>query len=116
MKKQILLGLLAVGMLAACSNDDSLNENKASKYGLIEGEPAYLSLGIAMPGDPQTRANEDWADGAEAEYKVNKGTLVLFKGTNEADATLLKEYVLPTATFTLDGTATDQITSTSNLQ
>ncbi|MCQ2132959.1 MAG: fimbria major subunit [Bacteroidaceae bacterium] len=114
MKKQILLGLLAVGMLAACSNDDSLNENKASKYGLIEGEPAYLSLGIAMPGDPQTRANEDWADGADAEYKVNKGTLVLFKGTNEADATLLKEYVLPTATFTLDGTATDQITSTSN--
>lgn len=113
MKKQILLGLLAVGMLAACSNDDSLNENKGNQYGLIEGESAFLSLGIAMPSDPQTRANDDFNDGVAAEYEVKHGTLVLFKGTSESDAKLFKQYVIPTTTFTVDGTTTDQITSSS---
>ena len=120
MKKQILLGLLAAGMLAACSNDDSLNENQTNQYRMVEGQPAYLSLGIAMPENPQTRANDNFDDGDVEEYEVFSGQLVLFKGPNEANATLVKAYPIPVAdlvatgknNFPMEGTTT-QITSTS---
>ena len=117
MKKQILFGLLAAGMLAACSSDDSLSEN-GNVYDLVEGQSAFISLGIAMPGDVSSRANDDFADGADAEYAVKSGTLVLFKGTSEADAKIFGSYditslVSPTGTFTTEGTNDDQITSTS---
>ncbi|MBQ0103819.1 MAG: Mfa1 fimbrilin C-terminal domain-containing protein [Prevotellaceae bacterium] len=113
MKKQILFGLLAAGMLAACSSDDSLSENQANEYDMVAGQPAYLSLGIAMPNDPQTRANDDFDDGAEDEYKVHSGMLYLFKGSSEADAVIFGAYEIPTSiTFGLDGS--DQITSTSS--
>ena len=112
MKKQILFGLLAAGMLAACSSDDSLSEN--NQYNMVEGQPAFISLGIAMPGNPQaSRANDDFNDGVETEYAVNSGKLVLFKGTTEADAKLFASYDIPTTvTFSKETTA-PQITSTS---
>lgn len=112
MKKQILFGLLAAGMLAACSSDDSLSENQLNQYHMVEGQPAFISLGIAMPGAPQTRANDDFDDGAADEYAVKSGKLVLFKGASEETATLFGSYDVPT-TFNLEGTTTDQITSST---
>ena len=122
MKKQLLLGLLAVGMLAACSNEESLDESKTGQYHMVPGQSAFLSLGIAMPsGDFQTtRANDNFNDGETAEYNVYSGKLVLFKGANEATATLFKAYDIPVAdlveqdkqNFPMEGT-TAQITSTS---
>lgn len=111
MKKQILFGLLAAGMLAACSSDDSLSENQVNQYHMVEGQPAFLNIGIAMPSDPQTRANDDFDDGVAAEYSVKNGKLVLFKGETEATAKLFWSGDIPTLTWTADGS--DQITTTS---
>lgn len=121
MKKQVLFGLLAAGLFTACSNDDSrIEENKATnEYGMIEGQPAFLSLGIAMPGGDQTRANDDFNDGIEDEYVVKNGTLILFKGSSEASAQFFKKYEIPVADLKETGKeyfpmeSSTQITSTS---
>lgn len=121
MKKQFLFGLLAAGFLSACSSDDSqIGENIASnEYGMIEGQPAFLSLGIAMPGGDQTRANDDFEDGIESEYVVKNGWLVLFKGSSEASAKFFKKYEIPVGDLKETGKeyfpmeSSTQITSTS---
>lgn len=123
MKKQILFGLLTAGLLSACSSDDSQVEiKKANEYDMIEGQPSFLSLGIAMPGGDQTRANDEFKDGDATEYSVKDGRLLLFKGSSEATATLFGNYEIPVgdlknnpsdATFPDEGAADDQITSTS---
>lgn len=94
MKKFSFLALAAAGMLfAACSSDKDVAEsNKLNQYDMIEGQSAWIAVGIALPGDEVTRANEDLNDGIAAEYAVKSGRLVLFKGVNEADAVLLKDY------------------------
>ncbi len=103
MKKQILLGLLAVGMLAACGNDDSLNENGNSVLDIAEGQPAFINVAIAMPSEPQTRANDDFNDGDATEYAVNSGKLVLFKGASESAAKLISSYdINPMVAFSDD--------------
>lgn len=111
MKKLILFGLLAAGMLAACSSDDSLSEN--TQYNLVEGQPAFINIGIAMPSSPATRANDEFDDGDATEYAVKSGMLILFKGANEADAVAFGTYAIdPTDAFSLE-TGSTQITSTS---
>ena len=109
MKKQILFGLLAAGMLAACSSDDSLSEN--TQYNLVEGQPAFISVSLMMPDVPSTRANDDFNDGVAGEYKVNDGKLVLFKGADETSATLLEACDIPTLTWEADGN--NQITTSA---
>lgn len=112
MKKQILFGLLAAGMLAACSSDDSLSEN--NQYNMVEGQPAFINIGIAMPGSSQgSRANDQFDDGDATEYAVKSGMLVLFKGANEADAVAFGTYAIdPMVAFDKESSTT-QITSTS---
>ena len=113
MKNSFLLCALAATLFAACSNDDSLNENQTNAYDLVEGQPAFISLGIAMPSSQVSRANDDFDDGDETEYAVKSGMLVLFKGANEADAVAFGTYSIdPKDAFSLENGST-QITSTS---
>lgn len=99
MKKLSLFALAAAGLFfAACSSDDSVADEQFNQYDLIEGQSAWISVGIALPGEPTTRANEDLNDGVAAEYEVKDAVLVLFKGANEDDAELVKEYNI-TATW-----------------
>ena len=116
MKKQVLFGLLAAGLFTACSNDDSQVEiNKENGYELVEGQPAYISMGISLPGEPATRANDEFDDGDVSEYEVKSGKLVLFKGTSESNAVLFNAYDIPMSIFS--NTANDgsvQITQSSS--
>lgn len=101
MKKLSFLALTAVGLLfGACASDKDVEEStKLNQYDMIDGQSAWISVGIALPGDPITRANEDLNDGVAAEFEVKSAMLVLFKGATEDDATLIKEYDIPSYTF-----------------
>lgn len=115
MKKQFFFSMLAgAAMLASCSSENVVApENGAgNEYGLVEGQPAFIALGIAMPDAPSTRANDDFDDGAADEYAVKSGKLVLFKGIEEATAELFGAYNIPTTAWDKE-TSNDQITSTS---
>lgn len=98
MKKFSFFALAAAGLLfGACSSDRDVSvSDPLNPYGLVEGESSWIAVGIAMPGDPITRANEDLTDGNENEFKVNSGTLYLFKGENENAATFFASYPLNT--------------------
>ena len=100
MKKLSFLAFAAAGLLlgACTSTDDVVTENQSNSYGLVEGESSWIAVGISMPGDPITRANEDLTDGDATEYAVYSGTLYLFKGANENDATFFGSYPI-NATF-----------------
>ena len=121
MKKFYLFALAVAGLLfGACTSEtvDVVAEPETG-YGLIPGESSWLAVGIAMPGDPITRANEDLNDGTADEYAVKSGTLYLFKGANEDDATFFASFEInPTFTNETDdvpvGTSgIGNITSTS---
>ena len=121
MKKFYLCALAVAGLLfGACTSEtvDVVAEPE-NGYGLIPGESSWLAVGIAMPGDPITRANEDLNDGTADEYAVKSGTLYLFKGANEDDATFFASFEInPTFTNETDdvpvGTSgIGNITSTS---
>ncbi|MBQ0046454.1 MAG: Mfa1 fimbrilin C-terminal domain-containing protein [Prevotellaceae bacterium] len=119
MKKQFFFSMLAAAaMLASCSSEDAIAPDKGgNEYGMIEGQPAFISLGIAMPDGASTRANDDVNDGIAEEYEVKSGRLVLFKGSTEASATLWKQYditdnIKAAADWGLESSST-QITSTS---
>lgn len=113
MKKQFFFSMLAAAaMMASCSSDKIVENSANNEYGLIEGQPAFINVGIAMPGSAQTRANDDFDDGADAEYEVKSGKLVLFKGDDEATAELFAAYDIPTTAWNKE-TSTNQITTTS---
>ena len=100
MKKFYLFALAVAGLLfGACTSEtvDVVAEPETG-YGLIPGESSWLAVGIAMPGDPITRANEDLNDGLATEYAVQTGTLYLFKGANEDAATFFGSFPI-NATF-----------------
>lgn len=98
MKKLSFLALAAAGLLfGACSNDNEIQGVANNPYNLIEGESSWIALGISMPGDEITRANEDLTDGLATEYAVKSGTLYLFKGANENDAVYFEKYTIKTA-------------------
>ena len=106
MKKFYLFALAVAGLLfGACTSEtvDVVAEPE-NGYGLIPGESSWLAVGIAMPGDPVTRANEDLDDGLETEYAVKSGTLYLFKGANEDAATFFQAFPINT---TFDGETDD---------
>lgn len=89
--------MAAAGLfLAACSEKDEVAQEQFNQYSLIEGQSAWISVGISTPGEPITRANEDLNDGVEAEWKVYSAKLVLFKGASEDEATLIKDYDITT--------------------
>ena len=100
MKKFSLFALAAAGLLlGACSSEkDEIAAGPENLYGMVEGESSWLAVGISMPGDPITRANEDLTDGLGTEYAVKSGTLYLFKGANEDDAVFFQLFPI-TAEF-----------------
>lgn len=107
MKKQFFFSMLAAtAMLASCGSDDAVVSGVDNQYNMVAGQPAFISLGIAMPSNNGTRANDNYQDGVDAEYAVKSGKLVLFKGASEMTATLFGQYDIPTSTFALDGTST----------
>lgn len=94
--KQILLGALPLLLLAACSNDN-LPEDNGKPEQVPDG---YIAVNLQLPTTSGTRAeaNGSWNDqfehGANTEYKVNEGVLVLFKGASETSATYCGAYDL----------------------
>jgi hypothetical protein len=93
MKKLSFLALAAVGLLlGACTDKEVAESTKLNQYDMIEGQSAWIAVGIALPGEPVTRSNEDLYDGDAAEFDVKSAMLVLFKGASEDNATLVKEY------------------------
>ena len=99
MKKFSLFALAAAGLLlGACSSEKDEIAEPNNLYGLVEGESSWLAVGISMPGDAITRANEDLVDGLETEFTVKSGTLYLFKGANEDAAVFFQSFPI-NATF-----------------
>jgi len=100
MKKSLFFGaLFAAGMLmTACSSDnDAVQESSLDNKFDAQGN-AYINVAINLPttSGSTTRANGNFDHGTAAEYEVKDAVLVLFKGTNESDATFNGAYALPT--------------------
>lgn len=113
MKKKFFYSMLAAAtMLVSCNSEDEVTSG-GNEYGMIEGQPAFINIGIAMPNSAQTRANDNFDDGIAAEYAVKSGKLVLFKGASEMSATLFGQYDIPTTAFSLEsGDVNNAVTST----
>ena len=115
-----LYGAMALGMLAACSNDDIPENNPDND--VKEGINGYVALRINLPQMTATRANDgdpdkvDYADGEAWEYKVENARLILFKTEKETDpesgAVYLASHQLNRA-FASTSPANDQISSSS---
>lgn len=102
MKKVKLFSFaLAALMLGACSSEDGID--KGGQGTVLPGEKGYISLAINLPTTPSTRANDDFDDGLEAEYKVNDATLLIFNGTDEGTAVFSGAYDLGSMTPTSVG-------------
>ncbi|MCM1256215.1 MAG: hypothetical protein NC221_08870, partial [Duncaniella sp.] len=87
-----IYGAMAVGMLAACSNDD-LPTNGGGEVVTQDGN--YVSVSINLPTTPSSRAaNDNYDDGLASEYKVFSGCLVIFSGESESEATFAAAYDL----------------------
>ncbi len=98
MKKFSLFALAAAGLLlGACSSEKDEIAEPNNLYGMVEGESSWLAVGISMPGDAITRANEDLTDGETTEFEVKSGTLYLFKGANEDEATFFQSFPINAA-------------------
>lgn len=112
MKKVKLFSFaLAALMLGACSSEDDLNTGGQGT--VLPGEKGYISLAINLPTTAGTRVTYD--DGTEAEYAVNDAKLLIFAGSNEADAICQGIYDLNVSSFSEYGEKTDQITSTAKI-
>ena len=114
MKKKFFYSMLAAAtMLVSCNSEDELNPEKS---GVLENGEGYVSLAINLPSvSGSTRAfNDNFDDGTANEYAVKDAVLVLFEGANEAAATLSTAYNL-NLTFNLEGTTTDNVTSTAQI-
>ena len=88
-------------MLGACSSEDGIDNGGQGT--VLPGEKGYISLAINLPTTPSTRANDDFDDGLEAEYKVNDATLLIFNGTDEGTAVFSGAYDLGSMTPTSVG-------------
>lgn len=116
MKKSLLFSAVLAGlMLGSCSSSDDLNggNTPASQDG-----NGYVSLSLNLPtrsGSMSRAENDKFDDGLASEYAVNNGTLLLFEGANEADATFAGAYNLKNLSMNLVGTTTDNITTTTKI-
>lgn len=125
MKKQFGLPLMLASALAfsACSSDDVADTGSKDISALTNG--GYLKMSINLPSRAANggfRATEDQTghvtleDGLAKEYNVKDAILVLFEGVagNEGEAVFHSAYDITTS-MQLEGTTTDQITSTTKL-
>lgn len=88
-------------VLGACSSEDIIDNGGQGP--VAQGEKGYVSLSINLPTTPSTRANDQFDDGLEAEYKVNDATLLIFNGTDEASAVFSGAYELGSMSQTTIG-------------
>lgn len=116
MKKQFGLPLMLASALAfsACSSDDVVDNGSKDISALTDG--GYVKMNIKLPSRSASafKANDDFNDGLDTEYKVQDATLILFQGDNEASARFHSAYMLSTG-FNTDGSTTNQVTSTEQL-
>lgn len=104
-------------MLGSCSSSDDLNGG-GNNTGSNQSGSGYISLSLNLPtrsGSMSRAANDKFDDGLADEYAVKNGTLILFEGTDEANATFAGAYELKNLSMNLVGTTTDNITTTTKI-
>lgn len=118
MKKTLLFSVALAGlMLGSCSSSDDLNGG-GNNTGSNQSGDGYVSLSLNLPtrsGSMSRAENDNFNDGLADEYAVKNGTLILFEGANEADATFAGAYELKNLSMNLVGTTTDNITTTTKI-
>ena len=118
MKKTLLFSVALAGlMLGSCSSSDDLNGG-GNNTGSNQSGDGYVSLSLNLPtrsGSMSRAENDKFDDGLVDEYAVKNGTLILFEGANEADATFAGAYKLNNLSMNLVGTTTDNITTTTKI-
>lgn len=116
MKKSLLFSAVLAGlMLGSCSSSDDLNGGNTPAN---QDGSGYVSLSLNLPtrsGSMSRAANDQFDDGLADEYAVKNGTLILFEGANEKDATFAGAYELKNLSMNLVGTTTDNITTTTKI-
>ncbi len=93
---KILFGVLAAALMSACSSDDVTSGGKKPSGGGFNGD-GYIAVKVNLPTTSSSAfraANDNYDDGTANEYKVDNAALLLFKGTNESDATFQGMYDL----------------------
>lgn len=100
-KFRLLPIALTALVLGSCSSEDVIDNG--GNGSVLPGEKGYISLSINLPTTPSTRANDQFDDGLEAEYKVNDATLLIFNGTDEASAVFSGAYELGSMSQTTIG-------------
>ena len=117
MKKTLLFSVALAGlMLGSCSSSDDLNGG--GNTGSNQSGSGYISLSLNLPtrsGSMSRAENDNFNDGLANEYEVKNGTLILFEGANEEDATFAGAYKLENLSMNLVGTTTDNITTTTKI-
>lgn len=118
MKKTLLFSVALAGlMLGSCSSSDDLNGG-GNNTGPNQSGSGYISLSLNLPtrsGSVSRAANDEFNDGLADEYAVKNGTLILFEGTDEANATFAGAYELKNLSMNLVGTTNDNITTTTKI-
>lgn len=118
MKKTLLFSVALAGlMLGSCSSSDDLNGG-GNNTGPNQSGSGYISLSLNLPtrsGSVSRAANDEFNDGLADEYAVKNGTLLLFEGTDEANATFAGAYSLKNLSMNLVGTNKDNITTTTKI-
>lgn len=118
MKKTLLFPVALAGlMLGSCSSSDDLNGG-GNNTGSNQSGSGYISLSLNLPtrsGSMSRAENDVFDDGLADEYAVKNGTLILFEGANEKDATFAGAYELKNLSMNLVGTTTDNITTTTKI-
>lgn len=118
MKKTLLFSAVLAGlMLGSCSSSDDLNGG-GNNTGSNQSGSGYISLSLNLPtrsGSVSRAENDKFNDGLADEYAVKNGTLILFEGTDEANATFAGAYSLKNLSMNLVGTTEDNITTTNPL-
>lgn len=116
MKKSLLFSAVLAGlMLGSCSSSDDLVGGNTPAY---QDGNGYVSLSLNLPtrsGSMSRAENDNFDDGLADEYAVKNGTLLLFQGTEEANATFAGAYALKNFSMNLVGTTTDNITTTTKI-
>ena len=108
MKKfQFMALLLAAALSTACQR--SLDREDSQSF---DGEKGYVSLSLNLPTVSGTKADEEFNDGDESEYKVNDAVIAFFYGADEATAVCKYAISIDKADGIFAGPADDNITST----
>lgn len=118
MKKTLLFSVALAGlMLGSCSSSDDLNGG-GNNTGSNQSGSGYISLSLNLPtrsGSVSRAENDKFDDGLTGEYAVKDGTLLLFEGTDEANAKFAGAYELKNLSMNLVGTNKDNITTTTKI-